>query len=654
MDETETRLHFRTDKYLQDTWYGDRSLKVVEVFPFESPWNFTLLTCFLNEHGNFKKAERRPYQNTNDAQKFTFEYKEIENLKIYVKIQENTISITMSTEYIRRLWRSNNTVEMTKMGVGRKILVRSSLKTFIFYDIVMNTPRDGTKALFHHTPLIFSSLYDFSDIFHFFAKKINHFPISDDTVSLSEYIDCWIKTKKEKITNISTLEKSVHGYLKLNVQPMNSSKKLARILTKVNEIDTQCYITSGVFVSSWAKSLIHDNTDLIQGFILDTTWKIMPFYVTSILMGSAHNTGIPLAFAFGNSEDRNLYLELLNTFQQTVDYNIRGKVILSDQGSALKSAISELKMIHLACLRHLLVALKFNRVTYLFGELIKSASDVDYKTIKKQIEESFKEVNDNKTKELLKQTLNKTGLKHVNGEISFADEERWDSISIKERIKYRMPSTSNSLESTHGHLNKKTPRHNNFYTSLHRIIMHMMLKTQRIEQCIHINYMKTKAETSKSLKSTSQERMNDEISHYSSTPEKCECGQNKLLSAILNIPIPCRHQCALGATFPPCPVIRPKVCEQWSKLVIEMNILPPEEATEMHDELYYDKKYAFDQIKRFSHYKKTEEIRDFVEKHYTYDGTIFLGKKPISVIQLITQGIEHFSDKLRKENKNEE
>ena len=68
---------------------------------------------------------------------------------------------------------------------------------------------------------------------------------------------------------------------------------------------------------------------------------------------------------------------------------------------------------------------------------------------------------------------------------------------------------------------------------------------------------------------------------------------------------------------------------------IEYSILP--------DEDYFDKEYIKEQIRRYSHFKDAKQINDYVEKEYEYDGNAFLGKKPISVIQLITEGVAHFT-----------
>lgn len=40
---------------------------------------------------------------------------------------------------------------------------------------------------------------------------------------------------------------------------------------------------------------------------------------------------------------------------------------------------------------------------------------------------------------------------------------------ISKRIDHKMPSTSNNIESKHGHLNEITPRNNTFLGSIHRL-----------------------------------------------------------------------------------------------------------------------------------------------------------------------------------------
>ena len=54
------------------------------------------------------------------------------------------------------------------------------------------------------------SYYDFSNCFHYFARKMSKQRLCqyEDTVSIHEYITQWIKTKDVGITNLSTLSQT--------------------------------------------------------------------------------------------------------------------------------------------------------------------------------------------------------------------------------------------------------------------------------------------------------------------------------------------------------------------------------------------------------------------------------------------------------------
>lgn len=64
------------------------------------------------------------------------------------------------------------------------------------------------------------------------------------------------------------------------------------------------YITGGVFIMPQAKSILFNPELKIEGFLIDTTWRIMNFYVTSILTACISNSSLPIGFAFGNGETK--------------------------------------------------------------------------------------------------------------------------------------------------------------------------------------------------------------------------------------------------------------------------------------------------------------------------------------------------------------
>jgi hypothetical protein len=68
----------------------------------------------------------------------------------------------------------------------------------------------------------------------------------------------------------------------------------------------------------------------------------------------------------------------------------------------------------------------------------------------------------------LGKTLAKIGLAVDGGAIVVIEQAIWRSISIMERIQFRLRSITNAVESFHGHGNEETPHRNDFIPSVVR------------------------------------------------------------------------------------------------------------------------------------------------------------------------------------------
>ncbi len=77
-------------------------------------------------------------------------------------------------------------------------------------------------------------------------------------------------------------------------------------------------ILSGIYISPYAKSILEKNVEILDGLLMDTTWRVLPYYVTSILMCSVCNIGIPIAFSFGKGETASLYEMFFDAFKKKV------------------------------------------------------------------------------------------------------------------------------------------------------------------------------------------------------------------------------------------------------------------------------------------------------------------------------------------------
>ena len=282
---------------------------------------------------------------------------------------------------------------------------------------------------------------------------------------LNQYIKLFFKEKKTLIRQFSDLEKEgVKGLLHLKLEQMKVHKRL-----QTYEVDNvEYYIHSGVFIFPKAYDLLQNYKDSINGFILDTTWKILPLYVTSILAACFANTSVPIGFAFGTGETKKLYKFLISTIEEKLQYSFKGVILESDQGGSLRSLSIEYSMLHLLCYRHFIANLKKAKYSYELIKLIGCRSLFDLQNTKGLFGAKFTEIIQKNPEEeqIINAALNKIGLTFFDETILPADEEQWKKVSLYERIEYCMPSTTNTLESVHGHLNSKIPRRNYFFFQL--------------------------------------------------------------------------------------------------------------------------------------------------------------------------------------------
>ena len=104
--------------------------------------------------------------------------------------------------------------------------------------------------------------------------------------------------------------------------------------------------------------------------------------------------------------------------------------------------------------------LGFNIISYGISIIIKSATDFELRNALEFYSRKFSELTFENDINLRDRLLKKAGLKFCNltNKIIFNDIEKWKKVSLFERVKLKLPSTTNSLEATHGQLNAKVPR----------------------------------------------------------------------------------------------------------------------------------------------------------------------------------------------------
>ena len=647
MDEQEfDGLNFITEPKLKDQFEGPRPKKKILIFPVEKDWDFTILSCFLNELDSFtkKKGFCRTYENKYIQNIHSFKFFDMNqpNIKIIVSISSK-IQVTISRDWIfteGSPWTKDSSVFFSKLRQRNRLRVQFQEQVHYFYRMSFPKLSNGSNAMLFNVPILYTGIYDYSTIFHYFVKKKNKIDLryNYDTKFIHEYYDLFMEKNNINVNSFESFKKSNKGYLKLNIQNVVKKRRLAKIIYKEKEE----YILNGIFVSNYAKSILTENK--ISGLMVDTTWKVMSHYVTSILMAIIGNTGIPLSFSFGLSENTELYDLHYEAFKK-LEINLADFTIESDKGPAIKSFCDEHAINQIYCLRHLLNSLKYKEFSYQVGLLVKCASVSDFEMCKSTLEEEFSEINDQTKLAALNKTLGKVGLIFSENKITEIDSELWKKCSMLHRVSYRMPSTTNSLEATHGHLNKETPRANEFWASMERLAKTFDVNEKLINDKIRHNYNYAKNITTRKFQNTEKESMQSQIEFYNSSDISCYCSENKIVSQLLEIDLPCSHRLACGTQFPKCPQFSIQINETFDHLVDDDIIEIENDEINIIDEYNRNKEYATAIIRRYSNFKDVDKIMSYVEHSYCSESdNFFILNKPVSLIQLIDEGVSYFTD----------
>lgn len=168
-------LTFESEHCLQDQLESERALAKLKIFPSsEMQWTFSLLSSFLNELYEFNKPSQKGFKVSRDFGRpnghFTFIHEKNPKYYFYVKISDH-ISVFASLQWLKREWTKKQICELSMLRKDGKHRVRAVNQILTFYSMSFENSTEGTKCLINHTPLIYCSHFDFSNIFNFFVKK---------------------------------------------------------------------------------------------------------------------------------------------------------------------------------------------------------------------------------------------------------------------------------------------------------------------------------------------------------------------------------------------------------------------------------------------------------------------------------------------------
>lgn len=177
---------------------------------------------------------------------------------------------------------------------------------------------------------------------------------------------------------------------------------------------------------------------------------------------------------------------------------------------------------------------------------------MDFNELKTLYNNKWKNIKDLAVIAELNKHLQKVGLQLKKDKIEIICKERWEQVSIISRSKYKMPSCTNQLESTHGHLNSFIPRRNLFWPLVQRIISSIILKCQNFKKYCKHNYERYQPKIKIICKNTPNQIMEQMIRQYKTDlkTHSCKYGEANLLSSMLDVQLPCSNLFYMGVPFP--------------------------------------------------------------------------------------------------------
>jgi hypothetical protein len=118
------------------------------------------------------------------------------------------------------------------------------------------------------------------------------------------------------------------------------------------------------------------------------------------------------------------------------------------------------------------------------------------------------------------------------------------------RVVTRMPSTTESLEATHVHLNEAISPRNPFWASLALFFEVIADKTIHIETAAVHDFRPFLNRSKRRRQSVSQRKMAEECAFFGSTAEVCSCTETVHVSSSYQADIPCSHRYSMGVVKP--------------------------------------------------------------------------------------------------------
>jgi hypothetical protein len=307
-------------------------------------------------------------------------------------------------------------------------------------------------------------------------------------------------------------------------------------------------ISNFIYIFPEAAAIL--NSQKVNCIELDCTFKFMRPYVLSIICAIIMNSYIPLGFFVAPSEKAVYFTRFYDAFKSYTNIDLTSITVLSDRGSGINKFCTTNNIDHVYCVAHTIRLIgNNNHLTFTLKRLLQLTDVEEVNNFLSEFSVTFSE-------ELLQESFLKTissiGLSVVD---NFVTPDPGSPLFYQSCLAYRVergiPSTSNSLESLHSHLNDLKLRNTTYWMSISRMMILLQHRFLLFESCIQHNYNLQVYRLSHLLTSSSQEFLEDEVNLLHSTIDYCLCKKNIKINRLFDIDFPCIHRLFKGAKFIP-------------------------------------------------------------------------------------------------------
>jgi hypothetical protein len=308
-------------------------------------WTFAALAVVLNQIGNqWSLADWRLYHDAQGIPCYRFQFRRSDEIRpagFMVKLHPHAtkghfrISVGGDTKWLLSCeWMRSEIVQTTRQARYGRELLHEKEKLFVKfrYDLPeFEKLHPISRSILMRESLLAVNLMSIGRSLKQFSSSCMRIPVPQtcETRFLSEL--CEALRPRYTWKCLSTMhEISIHlkGYLCLTVMPHQRGDPFPVSLDR--ESRALMSVVKGCYVSPSTEILFLHNARLIDGLLMDATWKIIRNCVASILMLSIMNVGIPVALAIGPKEDKSLYEIFYSTMLNRFGIDLGAYPVVSD------------------------------------------------------------------------------------------------------------------------------------------------------------------------------------------------------------------------------------------------------------------------------------------------------------------------------------